>query len=320
MTTMENETGNSVYDTLTEFLNYYLTERNVDKMMSMVTEDIYCLGTEEKEIVFNKEDFRNLIKAEIAVLPEPVPFKIKNYHQKNRGNGSWDCFCNVEIIANLAGKKIILSYARLTAGFLEIQGKYMITILHMSEAGPWHDTDREPEKRINFTVQSIYRHLEESVRDSLTGLYNRKGGETLVSQALQTEGQYLFLIMDIDNFKFVNDIYGHHEGDQVLKFVAEQLRQSFRSTDILFRLGGDEFVAFIHPCRSREVIEKKIRNISQKYREEIAEKYPKSRSTLSFGGVCGQTRFSFLELYQMADKILYKIKHTEKGRYEIEEI
>ena len=65
----------------------------------------------------------------------------------------------------------------------------------------------------------------------LTGLYNRRGGEVMVTQRFGNGNPYIFLMMDIDNFKAVNDIYGHHEGDEVLRYIADSLRQFFRQDD-----------------------------------------------------------------------------------------
>ena len=59
----------------------------------------------------------------------------------------------------------------------------------------------------------------ESVTDPLTGLYNRRGGEVMVTQKLGSGKPYIFLMLDIDRFKEVNDFYGHHEGDNVLRCV-----------------------------------------------------------------------------------------------------
>ena len=87
----------------------------------------------------------------------------------------------------------------------------------------------------------------ESVTDPLTGLYNRRGGEMMVAQKLGNGKPYIFLMLDIDRFKEVNDFYGHHEGDNVLKYVAEELKHCFRQDDVIIRLGGDEFVIlYIH--------------------------------------------------------------------------
>lgn len=162
--------------------------------------------------------------------------------------------------------------------------------------------------------------LEEAARDELTGVYNRRGGEARISKALSDDEPYLFLILDLDYFKGINDVYGHQEGDAVLRYVASLLRSSFRSTDVVLRLGGDEFVVFVHPCRSVEGVERKLERISRSYREELSARYPRCHLGVSIGGVFGHTPASFNGLYRAADQILYEIKHTAKSSFSIREL
>lgn len=81
-------------------------------------------------------------------------------------------------------------------------------------------------------------------KDSLTGLANRRAAEAYLSQ-LQDGQELFFLMLDIQNFKAVNDTKGYAAGDKTLKDVAQNLQSSLRAEDFLFRLGGDEFGLFI---------------------------------------------------------------------------
>lgn len=188
------------------------------------------------------------------------------------------------------------------------------------------DIQGEKKAVINLIVDisenvRIKNHLfMESVTDPLTGLYNRRGGEVMVTQRFGNGNPYIFLMMDIDNFKAVNDIYGHHEGDEVLRYIADSLRQFFRRDDVVIRIGGDEFVVFIYPCSSVAATEQKIQKISERYLRKIEQEYPLSRSSLSFGGVKYNRTTSFLELYKRADQVLYKVKHNCKGQFKIVEM
>lgn len=104
---------------------------------------------------------------------------------------------------------------------------------------------------ITHTVEVRNRLRAESERDSLTNLYNRKGGETRIRKELEEDGPYMFLILDIDNFKKMNDCYGHYQGDQALRFLAQLLTRNFRKSDIVYRIGGDEFGLFWLTVRGR---------------------------------------------------------------------
>ena len=161
---------------------------------------------------------------------------------------------------------------------------------------------------------------EENIRDELTGVYNRRGGERLIKEQLQTGQSFVFLLMDIDNFKKVNDCYGHMEGDNVLVYIAGLLKQSFRETDIIFRLGGDEFGVLAYPCSSTLCIEKKMNAMNERFQQEIAERLPLCKASLSFGGIQCSGCTDLFVLYREADRILYEVKRTEKGNGRIEQI
>ena len=87
----------------------------------------------------------------------------------------------------------------------------------------------------------IHDLIRESSRDFLTGVYNRRGGEERIGEVMQKGVPFVFLMLDLDDFKKVNDIYGHGAGDSMLCYMGEKLKECFRKTDIIVRLGGDEF-------------------------------------------------------------------------------
>ena len=96
-----------------------------------------------------------------------------------------------------------------------------------------------------------FKRLEErlhnlAITDDLTGLYNRRGFRLLAEQELRhaqrLNAETMLLSIDVDDFKSINDAFGHDEGDKVLKLVASTLNETFRGTDIISRWGGDEFI------------------------------------------------------------------------------
>lgn len=164
--------------------------------------------------------------------------------------------------------------------------------------------------------QQVYDRVcleQEAVSDPLTGLYNRKGGQIRIQEAMDRSGSYFFLMMDLDNFKRVNDLYGHQQGDLALCAVAEQLTKCFRRTDVLCRLGGDEFAVFVTDCGAISVIREKVQRLIDGCRQIMEQNWPAARSTLSVGGVFGRRSRTFPELYQLADEALYEVKNSQKG-------
>ena len=164
------------------------------------------------------------------------------------------------------------------------------------------------------------RLMEEAEKDYLTGVFNRKGGEILISRHMQKDVPYIFLMFDLDNFKNVNDLYGHGEGDRMLQYIAGRLQTAFRLSDIVLRLGGDEFAVFAYPCSSSDIIRKKVEQISRDYMDEAEKRCPLSHTSVSVGGIFGEKYRSFSELYKRADEVLYEIKLSGKGKCVIREL
>ena len=403
-----NSKKTPVYEALNLFFYYYLKKRDIEKTLSMVTDDIYSLGTGNGEIALNKIQFRDLITSEINTLPISIDisidYRILNYREKERAKNLWDCICNVEVIVNIEDDKHVIYFTRLTGSFENKEGKILASVLHMSEASI-HQDDNEffplkyvseniskldnasqhelleiilemmpggiiggyyqknyplyivNDKYLNLTGYETYEEFlddingeiintihpndidfvnkivdeslkvsnqyeleyrlrkkdnsyiwvydigrkiytaegkevilsvvidisekvllnkrlqKEASEDVLTGLYNRKYGIDLIKKELKSGTKYAFMIMDIDNFKALNDIYGHSEGDSILQFIAIHLKNTFRTNSIILRLGGDEFIIFLNKFLDENIIRIKLDNINQKYNMEINKKY-----------------------------------------------
>ncbi|MEA4927909.1 MAG: EAL domain-containing protein [Candidatus Limiplasma sp.] len=151
--------------------------------------------------------------------------------------------------------------------------------------------------------------------DGLTQLLNRSTAEERIDRYLQDDPQNgCLLILDVDNFKEVNDQYGHLAGDALLSDVAGVLRTHLRQSDIVGRLGGDEFVALLRNATLQAALEKG-RELLAAIEQINAEHAGERRVTCSIGvaGVPadGQT---FAALYSAADQALYQAKRQGKNR------
>jgi diguanylate cyclase (GGDEF)-like protein len=150
--------------------------------------------------------------------------------------------------------------------------------------------------------------------DALTGLQNRNSGIEnlhLEYRRLKRSGSvYSILFIDIDRFKDINDSYGHHAGDQVLKQVAASLEASLRETDFVARFGGEEFVAILPDTNAEEALP-----IAEKLRSDIAaQAFPiPIQVTISIGisMACHSDR-NAEDAVHRADSALYQAK--EGGR------
>jgi diguanylate cyclase (GGDEF)-like protein/PAS domain S-box-containing protein len=157
---------------------------------------------------------------------------------------------------------------------------------------------------------------ERSMRDSLTGLLNRGSfieqfNEILRKSDLQT--QHALIMLDIDNFKTINDSLGHAAGDALLVNIAGKLKYALRSEDLCGRLGGDEFVIFLKNMNRGKPLETRVNDLCTLVCNEQMHGVSISASF----GIAGfpNDGVTFEELYKKADVALYKVKSSGRGGF-----
>ena len=159
----------------------------------------------------------------------------------------------------------------------------------------------------------------EAEHDRLTGLYNRNGFERRAEEFLEKEcpGGAL-LLLDLDNFKQINDREGHPEGDFVLQVFAECLTDFFRKEDVIGRLGGDEFAVLIGNPIPDHILAEKIARFRTEARRRLEKYYDQYSVSVSIGAspVDGTVR-DYRKLYQCADTALYVSKYRGKDSFYI---
>lgn len=174
--------------------------------------------------------------------------------------------------------------------------------------------------RLLSTVQDYNMQLEElSVRDPLTGLYNRRRFEEFLKYEIIRAGRhergFSVIMIDLDNFKYINDTFGHPIGDMVLKELGIMLCDGLRRGDVLARLGGDEFAIILPETPAADGMQ-----VAHKLHQALASKefelpVGKIRSTASFSMVSfpadGKTAE---EIYAAMDVVLYKAKTHGKNQ------
>lgn len=172
--------------------------------------------------------------------------------------------------------------------------------------------------RTKQLIRSLEKEKEKNYIDSLTGIYNRTKVkeyiEDFVSKGINLQG--VMILMDLDNFKSINDQLGHMEGDLVLKKFAEILITQFRTSDIVARLGGDEFIVFLPNFISKAGLETKIDHILSIIRQELSPYYEKYNLSVSIGiAYLGGNNKTYEDLYQSADDAMYTAKRGGKNGY-----
>lgn len=146
--------------------------------------------------------------------------------------------------------------------------------------------------------------------DIMTGILNRGSGEQKVIEAMANNQAGMLCILDVDNFKDINDDYGHNVGDKVIRGIADSLKNVFRNEDIIFRLGGDEYALYVMNLNDeeagREMMDRFFKEIAGMDIPELGD----NRICVSAGAVFfkdGDKR-SFEDLYKLADSGVYESK------------
>lgn len=169
--------------------------------------------------------------------------------------------------------------------------------------------------------QTQEKLLEIGQYDKLTKVFNRAGAEALLVQALQNLGEYsqnVFLLMDVDKFKQINDSYGHLYGDEVLQALGRNMQEIFQGDTIVCRWGGDEFIMFVRgPGAEDELLRKRVEELRRRMKEFQYDgvAYPIG---LSISGVVPKKGMSLESLFKKADEMLYQIKQEGRDAFRIQ--
>ena len=153
-------------------------------------------------------------------------------------------------------------------------------------------------------------------KDPLTGLWNREYMEHSIDNLIKSGTKGTLMMLDMDNFKIINDRYGHMSGDQVLKDLAHILQRHFRDGDVLCRVGGDEFMVFVNGLSSKNEISNRASDIIYDMVRKIQEYNFDTNSSVSIGiAQTPQDGSEFRQLYHCADKALYHVKQSGKNSF-----
>ena len=206
-----------------------------------------------------------------------------------------------------------------------LNGSNTITVEYLKTSNIWCRarfivSERDPAGKISHVLFMVEKIDEEKRRrdklqylsetDRMTGVNNRGSGEHKIRELMDKGVGGMFLLLDADKFKHINDTYGHATGDKVLIAVAYCLRRAFRSSDIVMRLGGDEFAAFAEGIIDRKLASEKLNRLFSNLKSVRIAELEGNPINVSIGVAffSPNDKCSFDELYKRADKATYESK------------
>lgn len=174
---------------------------------------------------------------------------------------------------------------------------------------------------INFIAKIVDKKQKSELQlkadtDLLTGLTNKAATIRMIKEymAQNPNGTGVLFVIDIDNFKKINDTMGHAFGDEVLKELGHQLRGMFRALDVVGRFGGDEFMVFMSDVKDPAAIKRNGDRLRDFFRNFKAGEYVKYSVTASIGAaVFSEDGKDFESLFKTADKAVYVVKKRGKN-------
>jgi diguanylate cyclase (GGDEF)-like protein len=177
---------------------------------------------------------------------------------------------------------------------------------------------------LEHRVRERTRELEEAneairnllLLDELTGLYNRRGFTLMAEQshkdARRSGTDQIVSFIDADGLKQVNDEYGHHAGDELLKCLADVLRHTFREADVIARLGGDEFCVLGTAQANGQAITQRLATAIAKFNEEAAVRGFELKASCGISPWSAQSGQTLDEVIRQADKAMYTAKRATR--------
>ncbi len=246
-------------------------------------------------------------------MPEMDGFEVMIKIRQN------DLLTNIPIIFLTADANAETESRCLADGAVDFISKPFVPAVMLSRIGrilEMEDMRRKLAEKLEKKIKEVSDIKNRSCQDVLTGLWNRAHTEETVNNIIANGGKGSLFMIDMDNFKAINDNYGHIEGDNTLKMFADTMRRFSSDGDVLCRIGGDEFVMFVNGVTSKSQIGNLAGDIISDLCKKIAAKKFETNSSVSIGiSQVPEDGTDFNTVYNAADKALYYVKQNGKNSF-----
>lgn len=320
-------------DTFKMYLDKYLIERDLLSTLKTINVDSFTgIGTGVDEIVTNYEIAKKIYSRGICNVSTSFEISNQNFEFIELSDDTYLIYGSQDIKSNVDGLLVEQLGLRQSFIFSLINGEFKLTHVHSSlpcymqsagESYPIQKLQLENKQLENLVAErtlelknAIEKIEKIASTDYLTGILNRRKFEKVLLSYINNKsaGTFCVAIFDIDNFKSINDTYGHMKGDTIIKFISDIINSSINDSDIFARWGGEEFMLLL-PNSTIENSTAKIESILNNIRNSKSE--INTKITIS----CGLSKYSINDnleaLVMRVDKALYTAKNNGKDRLEI---
>lgn len=298
---------------------FFGSDEDCTQLLDGAMPDCIIIGTGKHEIYQNLASFSEALNAEIEERKN-MKFQYKDFWCEKKEVSSDVClvYGGLHIWWEKEDQSVYINMdSRFTILYKYISGRWKVVHIHQSLPNiEQAEGEYYPKKLLDlyYTEKEKAEELRDlAENDALTGLLNYKTFQRVFDESL--EKNMWLIAIDIDDFKIINDTYGHLEGNHVLKAIASVLQSSVRSSDRVCRMGGDEFLILCKEVASSEAIGFLLGRI-----KEAIEKIGESRGcriSVSMGAASAGNRESFDMVFKRADNALYEAKKHGKNKWEI---
>ncbi len=317
------------------YLKVYFTDRDLESTLKLLSPHMSGFGTALDERGDTIEQSRSLYLRDVEQAPNSIEYTIKYLDCQQLSPEIGLVRAEFDMHTEILGQGLDLLNARMTALFrTDASGEWLLEHQHLSlptsahgesEAYPVKELEERAEVLERLVVertcelQEMHDRLEQlAITDSLTGVYNRMKGDECLEQELSRFRRYRsslsVILLDLDNFKSINDTLGHGAGDSVLRGVGSVLLEGVRESDVPARWGGEEFLILCPESTLQDAAE-----LAERLRLLIGELRFGSELEVhaSFGVAEARSEDTRESLVERADAALYRAKHQGRNRVEI---
>lgn len=266
----------------------------------------------EQALKFLERNHPDLILLDIN-MPEMDGFQVMEQIQKREE------ICEIPIIFLTADTDPQTESRCLEEGALDYIPKPFVPVVVRSRIArilELEDLRKSLANRLDEKIKEVSDMKNKSSKDALTGLWNRSYTQETVGAMLQPGTKGALFMMDMDNFKAINDNYGHQAGDETLQTFAKTLEKYATGNDVVCRIGGDEFMTFVAGYNAKTELCNHASNIISDMCYYIEQAKYETNSSVSVGiAQYPEDGEDFDALYNAADKALYYVKQNGKNSY-----